>query len=235
MIQRLRSFVNGRENKMKKLSFLMLAAALAFTGCNKKKEEPKAPPAPAEPAPAPAPAPEAKPAEPPPAPAPAAAADSISVFATHNPAKEGDPVEVKIEAFKVVKATFDPANLEGGTAELELDMNSITTNNQKRTDHLKTPDFIDVAKFATANVKIDNVKKTADNKYSADAAINFHGKEKKYPIAFDVVETMADGVKISVEHKFSRMDFGVGGDPNDPKGGVSAELTLKASLTLKKS
>lgn len=234
MIHRLRSFVNGRENKMKKLSFLMLAAALAFTGCNKKKEEPKAPPAPADPAPAPAPAPAPEPA-PAPAPAPAAAADSISVFATHNPAKEGDPVEVKIEAFKVVKATFDPANLEGGTAELELDMNSITTNNQKRTDHLKTADFIDVAKFATANVKIDNVKKTGDNKYSADASITFHGVEKKYPIAFDVVETMADGIKIAIEHKFSRMDFKVGGDPNDPKGGISADLTLKASLTLKKS
>ncbi len=218
---------------MKKLSFLMLAAALAFTGCNKKKEEPKAPPAPTEVAPAPAP--EAKPAEPTPAPTPAAAADSISVFATHNPAKEGDPVEVKIEAFKVVKASFDPANLEGGTAELELDMNSITTDNQKRTDHLKTPDFIDVAKFGTTTVKIDNVKKTGDNKYSADAAINFHGMEKKYPIAFDVVETMADGVKITVEHKFSRLDFGVGGDPNDPKGGISAELALKAALTLKKS
>lgn len=220
---------------MKKLSFLMLAAALAFTGCNKKKEEPKAPPTPTETAPAPAP--EVKPAEPTPAPAPtpAAAADSISVFATHNPAKEGDPVEVKIEAFKVVKATFDPANLEGGTAELELDMNSITTNNQKRTDHLKTPDFIDVAKFATSTVKVDNVKKAGDNKYTADAAINFHGVEKKYPIAFDVVETTADGVKITIEHKFSRQDFSVGGDPNDPKGGISAELVLKAALTLKKS
>lgn len=217
---------------MKKLSFLMLAAALAFAGCNKKKEEPKAPPAPAEPAPAPAPEPAPAPA---PAPTPAAAADSISVFATHNPAKPTDPVEVKIQAFKVVKASFDPANLEGGTAELELDMNSISTDDQKRTDHLKSPDFIDVGKFAMATVKVDNVKKSADNKYTADATINFHGVEKKYPIAFDVVETMADGVKIAVEHKFSRMDFSVGGDPNDPKGGISADLTLKASLTLKKS
>lgn len=220
---------------MKKLSILMFAAAFAFAGCNKKKEEPKAPPAPAEPAPAPAPAPEAKPTEPAPAPTPAPAADSISVFATHNPAKPADPVEVKIQAFKVVKSSFDPANLEGGTAELELDLSSISTDDQKRTDHLKSPDFIDIAKFATANVKIDNVKKSGDNKYTADAAINFRGVEKKYPIAFDVVETMADGIKVAIEHKFSRQDFNVGGDPNDPKGGISAELTLKAALTLKKS
>ena len=219
---------------MKKLSILFVAAALVFAGCNKKKEEAKAPPAPAEPAPAPAP--EVKAPEPAPAPPPAPAADSISVFATHTEPKPVDPVEVKIPTFKVVKADFDPAKVEGGTAELELDLSSISTDDQKRTDHLKSPDFIDVAKFSTANVKIDNVKKTADNKFSADATVKFHGAEKKFAIAFDVTETMADGIKIQLEHKFSRLDFGVGKDSKDPKEApVAPELTLKAALTLKKS
>jgi polyisoprenoid-binding protein YceI len=221
---------------MKKLSFVFLAAALAFAGCKKKPEEAKAPPAPAEPAPAPAPAPEVKPPEPTPAPAPAPAADSISVFATHAEPKPVDPVEVKISTFKVVKADFDPAKVEGGTAELELDLNSISTNDEKRTGHLKTPDYIDVAKFAIVNVKIDNVKKTGDNKYSADASIKFHGVEKKYPIAFDVTETTADGIRIQLEHKFNKNDFGVGKDSKDPKvEGVASELTIKASLGIKKT
>lgn len=219
---------------MKKLSFVFIAAALAFAGCKKKPEEAKAPPAPAEPAPAPVP--EVKPPEPTPAPTPAPAADSISVFATHAETKPGDPVEVKITAFKVVKADFDPAKVEGGTAEIELDLNSISTNDEKRTVHLKTPDYIDVAKFATANVKIDNVKKTGENKYSADATVKFHGAEKKYPVAFDVTETTADGIRIQLEHKFNRNDFGVGKDSKDPKvEGVAPELTLKASLGLKKT
>lgn len=218
---------------MKNLSFVFLAAALAFAGCKKKPEEAKAPPAPAEPAPAPAPAPEVKPNEPAPAPA---AADSISVFATHTEPKPVDPVEVKINSFKVVKADFDPAKVEGGTAELELDLSSISTDDQKRTDHLKTPDFIDTSKFATANVKIDNVKKTGENKYSADATVKFRDIEKKYPIAFDVTETTADGIRIQLEHKFSRVDFGVGKDSKDPKvAPVAPELTLKASLGLKKT
>lgn len=218
---------------MKNLSFVFLAAALAFAGCKKKPEEAKAPPAPAEPAPAPAPAPEVKPNEPAPAPA---AADSISVFATHTEPKPVDPVEVKINTFKVVKADFDPAKVEGGTAEIELDLSSISTDDQKRTDHLKTPDFIDTSKFATANVKIDNVKKTGENKYSADATVKFRDIEKKYPIAFDVTETTADGIRIQLEHKFSRVDFGVGKDSKDPKvAPVAPELTLKASLGLKKT
>jgi polyisoprenoid-binding protein YceI len=217
---------------MKKLSFAMLALALALAGCTKKKEEAMAPPAPAEPAPV-APAP----VEPTPAPAPApVVADSISVFATHTEPKPVDPVEVKISTFKIVKADFDPAKVEGGTAEIELDLSSIATDDQKRTDHLKSPDFIDVAKFATANVMIDNVKKTGENKYSADAKVKFHGMEKKFAVAFDVTETTADAIKIQVEHKFSRLDFGVGKDSKDPKvAPVAADLTLKASLTLKKT
>jgi polyisoprenoid-binding protein YceI len=174
--------------------------------------------------------------EPAPAPAPAAAADSISIFAAHTEPKPVDPVEVKINTFKVVKADFDPTKVEGGTAEIELDLSSISTDDQKRTDHLKTPDFIDVAKFATASIKIDNVKKTAENKYSADATVKLRDIEKKYPIAFDVTETTADGIRIALEHKFSRVDFGVGKDSKDPKvAPVAPELTLKASMLLKKT
>jgi polyisoprenoid-binding protein YceI len=220
---------------MKNLSIVMVAVALAFAGCAKKKEEMKAPPAPMEPAPvAPAPAPEVKAPEP--APAPMAEADSISVFATHSEPKPNDPVEVKISSFKVVKADFDPAKVEGGTAQIELDLSSITTDDEKRTGHLKSPDFIDLAKFATANVTIDNVKKTADNKYSADASVKFRGATKKYPVSFDVTETMADGIKVKLEQKFSRLDFSVGKDSKDPKiAPVANELTLKATLTLKKT
>ena len=220
---------------MKKLSLLFLVAALSFTGCKKKPEEEKAPPAPAEPAPATPPPTEPAPTTPPVTP-PAASADSISVFATHTEPKPNDPIEVKINNFKVVKADFDPAKVEGGTAEIELDLASISTDDQKRTDHLKTPDFIDTSKFATANVKIDNVKKTAENKYSADATVKFRDIEKKYPINFDVTETTADAIRIQLEHKFSRVDFGVGKDSKDPKEApVAPELTFKASLALKKT
>jgi polyisoprenoid-binding protein YceI len=219
---------------MKKLSLLFLVASLSFAGCKKKEETPAAP-APVEPAAAPAPEVKPDPMPEPAAPAPVAATDTISVFATHAEPNPKDPIEVKVTNFKVIKADFDPAKVEGGTAELELDLSSISTDDQKRTDHLKSPDFIDVSKFATANVKIDNVKKTADNKYSADATIKFRDVEKKYPIAFDVTETMADGIRVQLEHKFSRLDFTVGKDSKDPKvAPVNAELTLKASLALKK-
>src|SRR5688572_2742782 len=155
---------------MKTVKLLALAVVLAVSpACKKDKEKEvaKTPP----PAPAPAPAPEPAPAPtPPPAPEPAAApappaedtADWIKIHASHFTKNDADPVEVKFETFKVVKATFDAKKIEGGTATIEIDLASLKTNDPKRDDHLKTPDYIDTKKFATATVDISNVKKKDD-------------------------------------------------------------------------
>ena len=241
--------------KLTTLSALLVSAVLA-TACKKKEEPapavtpPPVPthvagsnavtPPPADPGTPPAPtAPAADPivaAGPDYSKLPAGTADFIAVLATHAEPKPLDPVLVKIESFKVVKADFDPAKIEGGTAEIELDLNSLKTDSEKRDGHLKTPDYLDVAQFATAKVKVENVKNKADKTYTADATVNVHGIEKKFPIEFTVVDATADSIKVWVNHTFSRLDFGIGKDSPDPKvEGVAQELTLRALLTLKKT
>lgn len=217
---------------VKNLAISVLIVSLALVGC-KKGEEKK--PEPAEPATPPVT--EVKTETPPaPAPAPAAEADFVSVFARHAEPKPNDPVEVKFPSFKVVKATFEPSAIEGGSAEIEIDIAGLVTDDQKRTDHLKTDEYLDTAKFTKATAKIENVKKIDGNKYSADCSVSFRDRQKTYLVMFDVVETMADGIRVKLEHKFSRLDFGVGKDSPDPKiAGINPELELKALLTIKKS
>jgi polyisoprenoid-binding protein YceI len=164
-------------------------------------------------------------------------ADFVSILAKHAEPKPDDPVEIHIDRFKVTKSSFDPKTIEGGTAELELDLTSINSGSAKRDGHLQTPDYIDTAKFATATIKIDNVKKKDDKHFSADAAVNLRAIDKKYPIEFEVLEVKDDGsIRIKGEHTFSRLDFGVGKDSKDPKEApVQPDLTIKLQLTLKKS
>ena len=166
-------------------------------------------------------------------------ADWITVYATHFEKKEGDPVEVKIEKFKVTKADFDPKKIEGGTATIEIDLSSLKSGDEKRDEHLKTPDYIDAAKFATAVVEIGNVKKKDDKTFTADAKVKFHGVDKKFPVTFEVAEATDDSIRIKGEHTFKRLDFKVGKKPGkDPKkgeDGVADELTIKMQLTLKKT
>jgi polyisoprenoid-binding protein YceI len=166
-------------------------------------------------------------------------ADWITVQANHFEKKEGDPVAVKFEKFKVVKASFDPKKIEGGTAQLEIDLTSLKTGDVKRDEHVNTPDYLDTAKFATATVDIGNVKKKDDKTYTADAKVKVHGVEKKLPVTFEVVDAKDDWVRIKGEAAFKRLDFKVGKKPGPDmkKGddGVADDMTVKLQLTLKKA
>lgn len=217
---------------MKFATLFLAVAVAALPACSKKEEAPK----PTTEAPKEAPPKEAPPApkEIPPAPTPSSDADFISVFGTHAEPKPTDPVEVKFNKFSVTKASFDPKNLEGGTATITIDLASLDSGSGKRDGHLKSESYIDLSKFTTATIDVTNVKKKDDTHYTADANVDFHGAKKTYPVEFEVVATTDDSVKIRGSQKFARADFGVGKEPG-PEESVAKELEIKLQLTLKKT
>jgi polyisoprenoid-binding protein YceI len=231
---------------MKKLIVLVAAVALA-AGCKKKKDQPAPTPASGTAAmgtgagtdtmagtgAAPTPDPGSGTAT---APTPAASGDFITVEAEHAPQKKpDDPVKVNFEKFKVAKATFDPKNIEGGTATIEVDLASLKSGSEKRDAHLATGDYIDTSKFTTMTIDIANVKKKEGNKYTADAKVKLRDVEKTYPVTFEVVEAKDDWIKVKGEHKFARLDFKVGKEKLGPDEAVGQDLTVKLQLTLKKT
>ena len=221
---------------MKRTKITLLAAivaAFAVAACGGKKDDatPAATEEPAAEAPkAEEPAAEEPKAEEPAAAAEEAGADYVKVIANHSPPKDGDPVVVAVQGFEIANASFDPANLEGGSAELVLDLNTINSGSDKRDGHLKSPDFLDVAKLPKMTVKIGDIKKGDGGAYTAKAAI----LDKTMDIQFEVVETMADGVKVKGSHKFDRTELGIGAPAGD-KVPVANEITVELMLTLKKA
>jgi len=162
--------------------------------------------------------------------------DSIVVLARHVEAKPDDPVQVRFERFKVVKASFDPKKVEGGKATIEIDATSLKTGIDKRDAHLNTVDFLDTAKFGKITVDIDKVKKKADKTFTAEATVKFRDVTKKYPVTFDVVDQTANSIRIKSEITFSRLDFKVGKDSKDPKvSPAQPELVMKVALTIKRT
>jgi polyisoprenoid-binding protein YceI len=157
------------------------------------------------------------------------------VLAEHAEKKPTDPVEVRFEKFAVKKATFDPKKVEGGTATIEVDLASLKTDSAKRDAHLSTADYIDTAKFTTMTIDVGNVKKKAENTYTADAKVKMRGVDKKYSVTFEVVETGDDWIRVKGEHKFGRMDFKVGKEKPGKDESVAQDLTVKLQLTLKKT
>jgi polyisoprenoid-binding protein YceI len=218
-----------------KSTVLALALALALAACQKEEKaadtsrpDPKAETSTAQTTRTEQPAPKTEQPEPEPA------GDYIRIVADHAQKKPNDPVIVSIPTFKVVSASFDPQTIEGGTATLELDLSSLTSGSAKRDKHLLSDDYLDVARFGTATIVIDNVKKAGDKGYTADARVNVHGIEKTLPVTFEVLETMPDGIRVKGAHQFARLDFGIGQAPG-PDDSVAEQITLELELTLKKS
>lgn len=211
-----------------RLTRLVLLAALLVPACT-KHEDPPPPPRPqpvmvaADAAAAPA------------RPVPDEQADHIVVLAHHRQRKPTDPVRLSFEKFRVVKADFDPQKLEGGTASLAIDLASFHTDSDERDEDLRSPAYLDVGAFATATVDIGNVKHAADAHYTADAKVTAHGVTQTYPVAFDVLATTADSVRIRGEHAFTRLDFGIGRDPQAaPDEQVATDVVIQVQLTIPK-
>jgi polyisoprenoid-binding protein YceI len=215
---------------MKKLStVLLVVVGLAFAGCKKTEPAAGAGSAAATASGAASASAAAPDTQPPPA---EDGTDYLKVSADNSDPTQPS-VDVLFARWKVTSATFDPANLEGGTAEIEVDPASLSSGIPKRDNHLKDPDYLDVTAFPTATVKVANVKKTGDKSYTADAIMNIHGVEKTWALPFEVVASTADSVQVKFSQPFSRLDFGIGKPEAEDSSKV--QVVLHGRLTIKKT
>ena len=61
--------------------------------------------------------------------------------------------------------SYDPAAPEASKVEATIAIDSVATSNEKRDNHIKSPDFFDAAKFPTATFKSKSWKKTGENTF----------------------------------------------------------------------
>lgn len=110
--------------------------------------------------------------------------------------------------------TYDEAKPESSTISVEIDADSIDTNNSGRDKHAKSPDFLNAGEFPTMTFKSTKVAKK-DKKLSVTGDLTFHGVTK--PITVDVDVTGSGdmrGTKIvgfETMFDFKRSDYGVKG------------------------
>lgn len=114
---------------------------------------------------------------------------------------------------------IDEADLTRSTVDVTIDVATISTRDQKRDAHLKSPDFFDVAKFPTMTFKSTKVEKAGEGlKVTGD--LTMHGVTK--PVVLDVT-TFTKEMKdpygnwrraVSATAKLNRKDFGVSYGPD---------------------
>lgn len=138
--------------------------------------------------------------------------------------------EGKFKKWHFTNVNIPDGDLEKGTAEFEVDLASVWEKTDALAEHLRQADFFHVAKYATATVKIHDVKK-ADDHYTATATVDFHGHTKDVPVTFKVVETSP--LKIEGTATLQRTAFGLGGeyDPSKERS-ITDDVAISLSATL---
>lgn len=123
---------------------------------------------------------------------------------------------------------------EKSKVNVDIDTTSITTDTEKLTGHLKTPDFFDVEKNPKATFASTSIAKgDKPNAYNVTGNLTIKGKTKS--ITFPAtITTGADGVNVDAEFSINRRDYDLNyaGKPNDL---IRDDVLLKLSIKSKKS
>ena len=135
------------------------------------------------------------------------------------------------------KVVYDPKNLKASSVEATIDATSINTHEPKRDDHLKSPDFFDVAKFPTLTFKSKRVEKAGEGKLRVTGDLTIRGTTREVVLA---VEGPAPEVKMGPAFKsgasasttVNRKDFGLVWNKALESGGVVVGDEVKITLEI---
>ena len=83
--------------------------------------------------------------------------------------------------------TYDPANIAASTITVDIDPASLDTNHEARDTHLKSADYLDVAKYPEARFVSTMVHDLGNGKVHVTGDFTLHGVTKE--IAFEATKT----------------------------------------------
>jgi polyisoprenoid-binding protein YceI len=140
-------------------------------------------------------------------------------------------------------ATWDKADFSDAKIEVTVDATTVDTRDPKRDEHLKSPDFFDVAKFPTLTFKSKRVAKSKTAGHlDVVGDLTIHGVTKE--VTFDVTgpspETKSPwgttAVGAEARTKINRLDYGLKWNKALEAGGVlvSNDVNIEISLELNK-
>ena len=110
---------------------------------------------------------------------------------------------------------IDTDELSKSSVEATIDATGIDTREPKRDEHLRSPDFFDVAKYPTITFKSTQVNKIVNDEYQVTGNLTIRGVTK--PVTLFVQGTPTElndpfgNVKLGgvVNAKINRKDFGI--------------------------
>ena len=147
-------------------------------------------------------------------------------------------VNGQFNKFNII-VTTPKADLTDGTFNFSADVSSIDTNVDMRDNHLKSPDFFDVAHYDKITFVSSSVKKVSEKVYTVNGKLTLHGIT--LPATFEVTyrglgknpaANNAEVLGLQVTGTIKRSDYLLG--PKFPAPILSDEVIIKVDGEYKK-
>lgn len=131
---------------------------------------------------------------------------------------------------------MDPETKEVKAIEATIQTESVNTNQKKRDEHLRSPDFFNVQKFPTMTYKMKRYTKTGET-YTAVGDLTLLGVTKEITLVGTLNGVVTDGMGniragFTVEGTINRKDFGMVWTKLLDNGGVVVGDTIKIKLEI---
>lgn len=131
---------------------------------------------------------------------------------------------------------FDPKAPTRTSINFTVQAKSVSTDNDKRDEHLRGADFFDVEKYPTLTFRSTRVSALGEDRYSVTGDLTAHGVTRPVTVQATIkgpVDTSKDG-KLSIAFrttfKINRIDFKIG---DGWKGGSDSVVSHDVFVTIK--
>ena len=138
------------------------------------------------------------------------------------------------------KIVYDEADVTKSAADITIDAASVNTRVAKRDEDLRSPNFLDVAKYPTITFKSKRVEKSADGLLKMTGDLTIHGVTKEVVLNIEgpspAIKDPMGNIRVGGQatSKISRKDFGLLWNKTLETGGVvvgdEVEITIDVEI-----
>ena len=113
------------------------------------------------------------------------------------------------------KIVYDEADVTKSSADITIDTGSINTRVAKRDEHLRSPDFLDAAKYPAITFKSKRVEKSGSGTLKMTGDLTIRGVTKEVALTVEgpspAIKDMQGNARVGGQAttKISRKDFGL--------------------------
>lgn len=134
---------------------------------------------------------------------------------------------------------FDPADLENSSIDVEIQVASVNTRNERRDGHLKTDDFFNAANYPSIKFVSNRITAEGDNNFIAHGQITIRDVSKEFSLPFELLGVMDHPMRenskvagIVASAVLMRNDFGVGTGDWRATAVVGNKVNIRLNLEL---